>query len=941
MAEDGEQEGITERVAAILAADAVGYSRLMADDEKATIAALDRARALFAEHVEANHGHIVDTAGDSVLSVFKTTNGAVLASLAIQDGLAALNAEVPEARRMRFRIGIHLGDIHEKTDGTIYGDGVNVAARLESLCEPGEVTVSGSVHDSIRDRLGIGFAFLGEHKGKNLKTPVRAFRLLPEGAEVPPVGHVSRNRLGAIAAATVLAVVLAGVAWWQSRPPEPAPMIAADDTPTEEPAFAMPTGPTIAVLPFDNIGADPAQDYFADGLTEDLIAALTRFRHLFVFARNTTFRYKGDAVDVAELRQDLGADYVIDGSVRIAEERVRVVVQLVDAESGGQMWTETFDDELDNVFDVQSNITARIVGSVAGSRGRLAEVALDEASSTRNLAAYDHVLRAQKYYRSFSGEDHVTALSHLEQAVDLDPEYALAYAHLAQLLIHEYAAGYTRLAQSREKAEAAAQRAVALAPSDAFAHFALAHVYSLTNQKEKLIEEIDRVLALNPNDAHAIGDLGVHMIYFGEPERGLWMVEKAYELNPGYTGYYRFAHFHIHYLRGEYEKALEHAEANVTVDYWRSHMLRVAAYSQLGRMSEARSALEALLKLRPDFPDIAVDTLRKFYPHEPLRAAMLDGLTKAGLFDEPGPSRPVIAVLPFDNLSGDPEQEYFADGITEDIITRLAQYPDILVLGRNTTFQFKGEAVDIPTVAAQMGADYVVEGSIRRGGDTVRVTAQLLGAEVGAHLWAETFDRALDVANLFSIQDEITETVASRIGDVHGVVSRAQSAQGNRQAPSFLTSYDCILRAHEFVRQVAPETHHAARDCLESVIEVEPDYAEALAYLGNLYLLEIAVGLNRVQDSSLDRALSMAERAVFVDPNSGIAHVIYAQALYLTDDPQRAIREAEEALRLEPNNSDIIGWAGEVLSNTGAYERTAEIMDRLTILNPKYPAWMN
>ncbi|MDP6953782.1 MAG: hypothetical protein QGF53_13590, partial [Alphaproteobacteria bacterium] len=297
--------------------------------------------------------------------------------------------------------------------------------------------------------------------------------------------------------------------------------------------------------------------------------------------------------------------------------------------------------------------------------------------------------------------------------------------------------------------------------------------------------------------------------------------------------------------------------------------------------------------------------------------------------------------LSFDNLSGDPEQDYFADGITEDIITRLAQYPDILVLGRNTTFQFKGQAVDIPTIAEKLGADYVVEGSIRRGGDTVRVTAQLLGGESWGHIWAETYDRALDAAKIFAVQDEITERVAGQIGDVHGAISRAQSEQSERRAPKYFSSYDCILRAHEFVRQVSPDTHRVARDCLEGVIEAEPDYAEALAYLGNLYLLEIAVGLNTLPNSSLERALSMLERAVFQNPESGIAHVLYAQALYLTNNPQRAIREAEEALRLEPNNSDVIGWAGEVLSNTGAYQRTVEIMERLAVLNPKYPGWMN
>jgi adenylate cyclase len=314
-------EATRERVAAILAADAVGYSRLMADDEPATVAALDRARAVFAEHVQGNQGRVVDTAGDSVLAVFETTTGAVRASIAIQEGLAELIAPLPEDRRMPFRIGIHLGDIIEKTtDGTIYGDGVNVAARLEALSEPGGITVSDSVHGSIRERLDVGFALLGEHRGKNLKSPVVAYRLLPDGATRSAKPQQRRWLVPGLAAALLAVVAIA----WLTIFRGPAVETASPD----RMAFPLPAEPSIAVLPFDNLSGDPAHDFIADGLSENIIATLAQARGMLVIARNSTFTYKGKAVKVQQVAEELGVQYVLEGSVQIAGENIRVTAQV-------------------------------------------------------------------------------------------------------------------------------------------------------------------------------------------------------------------------------------------------------------------------------------------------------------------------------------------------------------------------------------------------------------------------------------------------------------------------------------------------------------------------------------------------------------------------------------------------------------------------------------
>ncbi len=289
---DGQQQdtaATTERVAAILAADAVAYSRLMADDEKATIAALDRARAVFAKHIEANQGRVVDTAGDSVLAVFDTTNGAVRASVAIQDELSALNEGVPEPRQMQFRIGIHLGDIHEKADGTVYGDGVNVAARLEGIADPAGIIVSDMVHGAVAGRVNAAFADIGEHEVKNIAKPVQAYRVMAEGAVVP---EPSRPRPRFRHLAIVVVILLLGLPamlwqWWQNPVIEPAP---------GGPILAMDSGPTIAVLPFDNLSGDPDQEYFADGITDTMITDLSKVRKLGVIASNSTFAYNSPLI---------------------------------------------------------------------------------------------------------------------------------------------------------------------------------------------------------------------------------------------------------------------------------------------------------------------------------------------------------------------------------------------------------------------------------------------------------------------------------------------------------------------------------------------------------------------------------------------------------------------------------------------------------------------
>jgi adenylate cyclase len=371
--------GLRQRLAAILAADAAGYSRLMAADERATVEALDAARAVFRKQIEAHQGRVIDMAGDSVLAVFDLASGAIAAALAIQQEIDATSSAVTANRRMRFRIGVHLGEIIEKADLTVYGDGVNVAARIQGLAEAGGVAISDDAHRLVRDRLALTWRDGGEHAVKNIARPVRIWAWSPEA--VP----------------TTLTPPTDG----QQAPP-------------------LPDKPSIAVLAFQNMSGDPEQEYFSDGITEDIITNLSKHRGFFVIARNSSFTYKGQAVDVTRLGRELGVRYVLEGSVRKAGNRVRITAQLVDATTGSHLWAEKYDRDLTDLFAVQDEITREIVGSLAPEMLE-AEMQRARRKDPQTLDAWEHAIRAQWHLARLTREDNAEALRLATQSTQLNP----------------------------------------------------------------------------------------------------------------------------------------------------------------------------------------------------------------------------------------------------------------------------------------------------------------------------------------------------------------------------------------------------------------------------------------------------------------------------------------------------------------------------------------
>jgi adenylate cyclase len=628
--------GTKRKLAAILSADAAGYSKLMADDEAATLRSLNDARALFRKRIDHHGGRLIDTAGDSILAEFPSAVEAVECAVEIQHELARGNRQFAEHRRMQFRIGINLGDVIEQEDGTIYGDGVNVAARLQTLAEAGGICISGTAFDHVEGKLPLQFKFIGEQQVKNIDKPVRVFRVLMDATAMKPRPfRVGRRRTLAVGAAVVIAVMVAVGTVWKTQKPE-----GDQAAPSNDPALAMPSGPSIAVLPFANLSGDSKQDYFADGITEQIITELTRFRNLFVIARNSTFKYKGAAVDVRQVGRELGARYVVEGSVRRIGETVRVTAQLLDARSGAHLWAESYERDLSRakVFGVQDEITERVVGAIGDTYGVISRTTFDEskAKGTTSLDAYECVLHAYEYYRVITPSEHLRVRDCLERATKLDPRYAEAWAELALIYTQEHHQAFNQRPNPLERALEAGERAVELDPTSQRGHLAVADAHFYRHNLEAFVAEAERTIALNPNNADALASVGMLLTYsyMTDPvkrERGVAMMRKAMVLSPVYPTWYHFPIAFNHYWRGEYEQALAESQKIAMPGYFWTHVLVAMIYGALGRRDDAQPAVTSLLKLYPEFPQKFRQEARKYNNPEHFIDNYIRHLRQAGL----------------------------------------------------------------------------------------------------------------------------------------------------------------------------------------------------------------------------------------------------------------------------------------------------------------------
>ena len=611
-----EQE-VERRLAAILSADIVGYSRLMADDEDSTVRTLRAYREQIDALVREHRGRLVDFSGDNFLAEFPTALDAVECALEVQRVLKARNASLPQKRWMEFRMGIHLGDVAVE-DGRLYGDGVNIAARLEGLAEPGGTCISYDVLHQVQRKLELDFDDLGEQTVKNIPDPVHAYRLRERAAEAPrKAPHRTRWIVGI--AGVLLLLGIGSFALWNAR-------LATGPASTGIPA--------IAVLPFDNLSGDPEQEYFVDGMTEDLITRLSSARFLQVIARNSSFVYKGRAVDVKQVSRELGVRYVVEGSVRRTGDRIRISAQLIDATTGHHVWANTYDRELRDVFALQDEISQTITESI---RPEVAAVELERVMrrNPRSLDAYENVLRGSWYFFKFTREDNPRARSFFERATELDPDYATAFAWIASTHYVDVTFGWSdSRTRSAAELERSAQRCVALDTREAMCAVVVGFAHRIAGRTDEAVATYRRAIELNPSSAEAHYFLGSLLAFTGRPDEAIPNIETAIRLSPHdplmstYLGGMGISHF----AAGRYEAAVEWTERSASAKPRSLNLGFLASgYAHLGRLDDARATVERLTRHEPGYTLADAERIFGATADPGLAERYLDGLRRAGL----------------------------------------------------------------------------------------------------------------------------------------------------------------------------------------------------------------------------------------------------------------------------------------------------------------------
>jgi TolB-like protein/class 3 adenylate cyclase/Tfp pilus assembly protein PilF len=599
----------TERkLAAILAADVVGYSRLVGNDEAGTIARLKALRQKFIEPLIAEyHGRVVKLMGDGALVEFASAVDAVECAVAIQKGVAEREAAVADDRRLTFRIGINVGDIIVE-DGDILGDGVNVAARLEGLAEPGGICIARNVWNQVKAKLGLPFEPMGEHKVKNIAEPVTVYRVnFDAGGRASGRRLVRARRWQAVAAALVLLLALgAGGAWYGMRPLPGLMTAGAAVVPAaaEKPALPLPDKPSIAILPFENLSGDPKQERLAGGITEDVITDLSRFRELFVIARNSTEVYKGKPVDIRQVAHDLGVQYVLEGSLQIDGERVRITAQLIDGITGAHLWAERYDRPTDDIFVVQDEVTQKIAGTLATPMAGVLTRAGRESAHRKppeSLQAYEDYLLGIEYKHRFTQEDNQKAKELLSKAIEIDPSFVRAYVGLAMAYSNDIDDGWTSSRAGSLNAWLKAVRtALALDPSDSQAHMMLANYCQYTGDFEQSLAEFEKAMSLNTNDADVLLIAAWGMPWFGRPEQAAELADRAIRLNPNYPDWYNQGLLPVYFFTGQYDRALAVTQSRLNREMW-DYVFRPLVYAQLGRTTDAATAAADLVESSPEY----------------------------------------------------------------------------------------------------------------------------------------------------------------------------------------------------------------------------------------------------------------------------------------------------------------------------------------------------
>jgi len=621
------------RLSAILAADVVGYSALMEQDEAGTF---DRLRAhrkeLFEPEIEKHHGRVFKLTGDGLFAEFTSVVDAVECAVSLQRGLLERNANVADDQRIDVRIGINLGEVIVEGDDRL-GEGVNIAARLEQLAEPGGICVSGKVTKEVEKKLAFAFEPMGEQKVKNITEPVQVYKVKLEGPKVRPRPRRSRKMpFGVLAASTIaiLLMLVAGFGAWRWSSPSVSPL--------SEKA-------SIAVLPFENIGNDPKWDRFADGMTEDIITDLSHSKDLFVVARNSTEIYRGKPGDIRNVGRDLGVHYVLEGSIQPSGDQIRVTAQLIDARTGGHVWSSRYDRPATDLFNVQSDVTEKIAATLAGYEGALAEAerSLVRRKPPQDLTAYETYLLGMEAKHKVTKEGLDEGERLFRKALEIDPELARAYVGLAYIYEYRIDLGLgPSAADNLTKLIEAARNAVRLDPNDGETQLVLGHAFAYQGKADQALEQFTKAEALAPNNADLLILIAWFLPQLGQPDRAVELTEKALKLNPNYPYWYNEGLRYIYFFGRQFDKSAKYSKL-ITEPFALDYAFLAAASAMAGDMAGAKVAAAEVAQLDPDWSVEKYMSDGGGFP-ENVAILLVDGARKAG----------VVACVPADKLPAVP-----------------------------------------------------------------------------------------------------------------------------------------------------------------------------------------------------------------------------------------------------------------------------------------------
>jgi len=722
----------------------------------------------------------------------------------------------------------------------------------------------------------------------------------------------------------------------------------------------------VAVLPFKYSGNNSDATALAEGLTDDIITGLSKFSYLRVIARSSTARYAQQAVDVRSAAKELGARYVMEGSVRQAGAKVRIAVQLVDANTGAGLWAEMYDRAFtaESTLDLLDDVVPRIVATVGDTQGILPHSMTESlrGRDPESLTPYEALLRSFGFHQHVSAEEHLAGRTALEHAVKQAPDRADCWAMLAWLYRGEYTHEYNARPDPMDRALAAARRAVSLEPSNQLAQASLASVFFFRHEFGPFRAAAERALALNQMEGYTTAFLGQHFACSGDWERGIALTERAIQLNPNHPGWYWLTLVYDAYRQGDGQRALEFVLKVNMPQLWTAQLMLAVVHSNVDQMDQARIALRELIALRPPFRTTPRAELEKWWLPD-LIEMMLSDLRKAGLetSEEKNDSGAVktsatalpaktvsgetrteegfwVAVLPFRYKGSDDALHALADGLTEEIITGLSRFSYLRVIARGSTGKFSRESGDVRSIGKEVGARYVLEGSIRQAGSAIRLAAQLVDATTGAHLWAETFERPFRSDQIFSLQDQLVPRIVSTIADQAGILPRSICAAVRKKSDAHVTPYEAVFRVFSFHQSMTSQEHTACRELLERIVRDAPDSADCWAVLSTLYGDEDWLGFNPLPDS-LGRQAAAAQRAADLSPASSLAGHALAQSLFQRREWQSFRSMAERTITLNPMEGSTLAFMGILLACSGEWERGCAVTDSAMQLNPHFPGW--